>query len=131
MVLIDTSVWVDFFNGIDSTHTKCLRKLIAKEQEEIFYTGLILQEILQGIHLKKQRQQIFSDFEEFILIQPSLETHANAAEIFVSCREKGLTIRKSVDCVIASIALEFDLEVLHRDRDFMHISKVFPLKIRI
>lgn len=128
MVLVDTSVWADLFNGYLSTEASMLRRLIENETE-LFTTGLIVQEILQGISEKKKRAEIRSDLAEFVLISPSLQTHVEAAEIFAVCRRKGVTIRKSIDCVIAAIALEYDLELLHKDRDFAQITKVVPLKL--
>jgi len=128
MVLVDTSVWADLFNGHPSTEASMLRQLIENETE-LFTTGLIVQEILQGISDKEKRAEIRSDLTEFVLIDPSLQTHVEAAEIFAGCRKKGVTIRKSIDCAIAAITLEYDLELLHKDRDFAQIAKVFPLKL--
>lgn len=90
---------------------------------------LIVQEILQGISNWKKRAEIRADLAEFVRVDPSLQTHVEAAEIFVGCRKKGVTIRKSIDCVIAAIALEYDLELLQKDRDFVQIAKVFPLRL--
>lgn len=128
MVIVDTSVWADFLNGHISNEVIALKELIENE-EEIYLTGLIIQEILQGIKERKKRAQIRNELEEFIVITPSTQTHINSAELFCSCRKKGITIRKSIDCVIAQLAIEYDLQVLHKDRDFSSIAKAQPLKI--
>ncbi len=128
MVLVDTSVWADFLNGHASPEALALKGLI-EEEVDIFCTGLILQEVLQGIREKRQRAIIRKDLEEFVYIQPSLQTHIDSAELFFSCRKKGITVRKSIDCVIAMLAIEYDLEVLQKDRDFPMIAKVMPLKL--
>ena len=60
---------------------------------------------------------------------PSLLTHVNAAEIYDGCCKKGYTIRSSVDCLLAALALEYDLQLLERDKDFRFIAKVYPLEL--
>jgi hypothetical protein len=128
MVLVDTSVWADFLNGFGSQEALALKQLI-EDEVEIFTTGLILQEVLQGIREKRKRSAIRADLAEFVCIQPTVETYIEAAEIFASCRQRGITVRKSIDCVIAQLALEYDLEVLQKDRDFTQIAKVLPLRL--
>jgi hypothetical protein len=128
MVLVDTSVWADFLNGFGSQEALALKQLI-EDEVEIFTTGLILQEVLQGIREKRKRSAIRADLAEFVCIQPTVETHIEAAEIFASCRQRGVAVRKSIDCVIAQLALEYDLEVLQKDRDFTQIAKVLPLRL--
>lgn len=128
MVLVDTSVWADCLNGHASPQALTLRSLI-EDEVEIFTTGLIVQEVLQGIREKGKRAMIRKDLEEFICIQPSLQTHIDSAELFSTCRKKGITVRKSIDCVIAMLAIEYDLEVLQKDRDFPLIAQVMPLKL--
>jgi predicted nucleic acid-binding protein len=128
MVIVDTSVWADFLNGYSSKEAAALRELIENE-EEIYLTGLIVQEVLQGIREKKKRTEIRKDLEEFVIINPSTQTHIDSAELFCACRKKGITIRKSIDCLIARIAIEYDLQLLHKDRDFTAIAKAHSLKI--
>lgn len=100
------------------------------DEVDVFTTGIIVQEILNGIRLRKERAVIKDELTRFVLIMPSLTTHVQAAEIFDGCRKKGITIRSLVDCLIASLAMEYDLPVLENDRDYTHISTVFPLKIQ-
>ena len=90
---------------------------------------MILQEVLQGIREKRKRVAIRADLEEYVCILPSVQTHIEAAELFAICRKKGTTVRKSIDCVIAALAIEYDLEVLQKDRDFPLLAKVVPLKL--
>lgn len=129
MVIVDTTVWIDFLGGRQTTGVTCLEQLL-HDEVDIFTTGIIVQEILNGIKLRKQRAEIKDELNRFVLIMPSLNTHVQAAEIFDGCRKKGITIRSLVDCLIASLALEYDLPVLENDRDYTHISNVFPLKIQ-
>lgn len=128
MVLVDTSVWADLLNEYPSVEASAMHELLNSDAV-IFTTGVIIQEVLQGIKERKKRTEIGNDFEAFAFISPSWETHIQAAEVFCYCRKKGITVRKSVDILIAALALEYDLEVLHKDRDFPAIAKLFPLKL--
>jgi predicted nucleic acid-binding protein len=129
MVLVDTTVWIDFFGGRQTSGVTCLEQLL-HDEVDMFTTGIIVQELLNGIKLRKQRAEINDELKRFMLIMPSLNTHVQAAEIFDGCRKKGITLRSPVDCLIASLALEYDLPVLENDRDYTHIAQVFPLKIQ-
>jgi len=129
MLLVDTSVWADFLNGFPSPEADELVRAIHSE-EDIGYPAIILQEVLQGIARTAQRRKIRDDFQPFRYLPASLETHLQAAEIYCACRARGVTVRKSVDCLIAAIALEHDVELLEKDRDFRNIARVFPLRLR-
>jgi predicted nucleic acid-binding protein len=130
MVIVDTTVWIDFFKQRDTVQVHRLSEILHNE-EDVFTTGFILQEVLSGIKKKKERDEVSSDFKQFILIMPTLQTHIQAAEIFDGCLKRGLTIRKPVDCLIAALAMEYDLPVLEKDSDFKYISEAFPLKREI
>jgi len=127
MILVDTSVWVDFLDGTDNRETECFVKAL-EDELPIFYTGVILQEVLQGLLKKSERKLIEEEFEKLLLITPSVGDHILGAEIFTKCRSKGLTVRKTVDCLIASLAIQYELQLLARDKDFDFISKVYSLK---
>lgn len=127
MVLVDTSVWIDFFKQKETLHVARLEQIL-EDEEDVFTTGIIVQELLSGIKRKREREAVLADFRRFLLITPMLETHIQAAEIFDGCLKGGYTIRKPVDCLIAALAMEHDLAVLENDRDFGFIAAVFPLK---
>lgn len=128
MVIVDTTVWIDFLQGRATTPVYKLEELLA-EEIDIFTTGLIVQEVLSGIKIHRERVKVRRELENFILVMPTLATHMEAAELFDACRKKGYTIRSIVDCLIAALALEYDLAILENDRDYTHISRVFPLRI--
>lgn len=128
MILVDTSVWIDFFTGSDTPYRRILHKLIEKE-EEICITEIILTEILQGIKEDTAYETTKSYLLEFPIIKPKgRETYISAAEIYRKCRKKGKTIRKTIDCIIAAIAQENNLTILHNDNDFEVIKKCSGLK---
>ena len=127
MVIVDTTVWIDFLKGRATAPVAKLEALLA-EETDIFTTGLIVQEVLSGIKTNDERVNVRKELDRFIVVMPTIGTHVEAADIFDSCRKKGYTIRSAVDCLIAALALEYDLTILEKDRDYTHISRVFPLK---
>ncbi len=123
MILVDTSVWIDFLSGRDTPHRRKLHQLIEKE-EDICITEIILTEILQGIRDDKVYETTTSYLLEFPIIRSKgNETYIAAAEIYRKCRKQGDTIRKTIDCIIATIAKENNLSLLHNDSDFDVIKK--------
>ncbi len=128
MILVDTSVWIDFFHHhAEKAHVITLKKVMA--YEEIAICDVILMEILQGIRDEKQFQLI----KDYLLCLPCLEmnqaTYLQAADIYRELRKSGITIRKSIDCMIAAVALQNNCVFLQNDRDFEMIAKQFPLQL--
>lgn len=126
MVFVDTSVWIDFFRDQDTAEVIWLTK--ALEEDTIAYTGLVLQELFQGIGSARKRNLVERSFGPFVEIFPSRSTYRLAAELFRQSREKGHPIGSSVDCLFAACCLEQSLEILEKDRDYLYISRVSPLK---
>jgi hypothetical protein len=130
MILVDTSVWIDFLAGREIPHRHILRQLIEKE-EDIGITEIILTEILQGIKDDAVYETTKSYLLEFPIIRPKgIETYLAASEIFRKCRKHGRTVRKTVDCIIAAITQENGLTLFHNDNDFAIIEKCIGLKTR-
>jgi predicted nucleic acid-binding protein len=131
MYLIDTSVWIDFIRGKQNPSVEKLRSIL-KNKQDFGISSVIYQEILQGSD-SEQRFNAFRDyFNEFVFYHPKnpVESYAQAAYLYFSCRRKGITIRSTIDCLIAQIAIEHDLIILHSDKDFVNIAKVIhELKI--
>lgn len=127
MILVDSSVWIDFLVGADNPETEYLSQAMESEVP-IFYTGIILQEVLQGFLKQKQQALIRSEFQKLLQVTPSLEDHIFGAEIYTKCRSQGFTVRKSIDCLIAALALEYQLSLLDRDKGFEAIATCVPLR---
>lgn len=129
MILVDTSVWIDFLQGRDTAHRHTLHRLI-EEEEEICLTGIVLVEILQGIKVDKEAREIKDDLLAFPFYNPSeIDTYIEAANIYRQCMKNGKTVRKTIDCLIAAIAIENGLTLFHNDRDFSSIEQCTELKI--
>lgn len=130
MVLVDTSVWVDFFNGVSSREAGTLATLIAGD-EPVAITGIIVTEILQGLKSDRQAEKIQNLLTAFeYLDEMPSQDYARAAKIYRDCRAKGLTIRSTIDCVIAQIAVTRDARLLAKDRDFEAIARTIPLRLQ-
>ncbi len=128
MVLIDTTVWIDFFAGKQVPHVTVLERLI-KNRADICICGIILTEVLQGIREKREFRKTKELFNAMIFLPMPYSIFLGAAEIYRTLRRKGITIRSSVDCMIASVAIENDIMLLHNDRDFIPIEKHLGLKV--
>jgi len=129
MILVDTSVWIDFLNGANSKERHALHRLI-EEEEDISITEIILTEILQGIKEDENLKRVKDYLIEFPIRKPKgTETYLKAAEIYRDCRKKGKTVRKTVDCIIAAICIENGLTLLHKDSDFDLIGSCAGLKV--
>lgn len=120
-VLVDTSVWADFFNGFDSAEQRALARLIAGD-DEICTCGVVVAEVFQGLRRPAGRAEIEGLFRELVFLEPAgLEPYLRAADIYRRLRGKGVTVRSTIDCLIAVIAEENGCDVLSRDRDFAAI----------
>jgi predicted nucleic acid-binding protein len=128
VILVDTTVWIDFFRGRDTVQVKALERLIG-ENENICVCGVILTEVLQGIREDKDYSEASIRFESFIHLPMGPRTFKKAAEIYRMLRRTGVTIRNAVDCMIAAVAIEHDIPLLHNDRDFIPISQHCGLKV--
>lgn len=126
MLLIDSSVWIDWLRGSD---TDTVRFVQAREgQEELALTQMIYLEVLQGVSSERQfavTQKILGA-QTMLLPLHELETFAAAAQLYRQARQQGLTIRKSTDCLIAAIALEQGALLVHNDRDFLALAQSTP-----
>jgi len=128
MVLVDTTVWIDFFGDRPRPHVAVLQELI-ENSEDVCLCGIILTEVLQGIRHDSEYRKTKEYFDALLFLPMSWATYVRAADIYRSLRKKGITIRKPVDCMIAAVAIECEVPLLHNDRDFDRIAKHSKLKI--
>lgn len=128
-LLVDTTVWVNYLNGISDNKTDLLHESIRLDRT-VCITPTILQEILQGIRYDDQFEKVKNSLLGFnVLIWEPVPAAIQAAKLYRNLRSKGITIRKSNDCLIAAFALHFDLPLLHADKDFERIRKYYPLLV--
>ena len=128
MVLVDTTVWIDFLGNRPQPHVTALRRLI-ENGEDLCLCGLVLAEILQGIRSDSAYRTTRDYLGDLIYLPMRRATFVRAAEMYRSLRKKGVTIRKPVDCMIASVAIEHDVPLLHNDGGFEQIAGHSNLKV--
>lgn len=130
MILVDTSVLIDYFADRDNEEVEKFQKILDRGNPFGICLPVYL-EVLMGA----------KNDEEFKMLDSHLSTHhfyhlkydnfsyEQAAKIYYKCRKQGFTIASTIDCLIAQTAIENDLYLLHRDRDFDRIANVVPLKL--
>lgn len=127
MYLVDTSIWIDYFRNKENKGVQHFMDIM-DNKIPFGITGLIYQEILQGAATLKDFNQLtdYLNTQEFFHAKDEIISHQEAAKIYFNCRRKGLTVRSSIDCFIAQIAIENDLILLHNDNDYITIQKANP-----
>jgi predicted nucleic acid-binding protein len=128
MILVDTTVWIDFLKGQETPEAKCLERLIGAN-EDICVCGVILTEVLQGIREDKDYAAVSTRFDALVYLPMSQTTFKKAADLYRALRRKGVTIRNAVDCMIAAVAIEHNIPLLHHDRDYTAIAQHGGLKV--
>jgi predicted nucleic acid-binding protein len=117
VVIVDTTVWVDYLRGTRNPETDWLDR--EADQERLGLTDLILCEVLQGVRSDREFRRVREELLKFELFEAGGERLAvAAAQNFRSIREKGRTVRKTIDCLIAAFCLANGHALLHRDRNF-------------
>lgn len=127
MIIVDSSVWIDFFRGIESTETQKLESLLGIEP--IAMGDLILSEVLQGFKNDKdfkQAKKLLSNFECFSMVGE--KNAIKSSENYRFLRSKGITIRKTIDCLIATFCIENNHLLLFSDRDYLPFVAELKLK---
>ena len=116
-VLVDTSVWADFLNGHASKEQAVLADLLESD-DDICTCGIVVAEVFQGLRRDKGRDEIAQLFREMTFLEPGgIASYLRAAELYRMLRQKGKTIRSTIDCLIGALAEENGCYVLARDRD--------------
>ena len=127
MVLVDTTVWIDFFSGRSLPHVKEVEDLLIN-REDLCICGIVLTEVLQGIRKDSEFERTRDLFNNLIFLPMNYSIFLRSAEIYRSLRKRGITIRKPVDCMIASVALENEIYLIDNDKDFDPIEKHFAMR---
>ena len=130
MILVDTSILIDLFKGNENKAVDCFRGVI-EQQIPFGITSVIYQEVLQGANTKKEYALLdkYLRCQHFLHPKDPINTYAHAAQIYFMCRKKGITLRSTIDCLIACIAIESDFFLLQNDKDFLHMASVVDLKL--
>ncbi len=131
-IIVDSSVWIDFFNKNPTSKTEHLKYLLLNISwsSPVIILPLIMQEILQGIEEDNNYITVKENLQGFdCLHYDSYKISINAADLYRLLRKKGITVRKANDCLIAAICIDHKIPLLHNDKDFDNIAKHTSLKI--
>ena len=126
MILIDSSVWIAYFNGVEMPETNKLDNLLGKAP---LTTGdLILTEVLQGFRREKD-YKIAKELLTSLPVENLLNTSVaiQSADNFRLLRKRGITVRKTIDVIIATFCIENKYSLLHCDKDFLPFHKQLNL----
>jgi hypothetical protein len=127
MILVDSSVWIDYFNGRITRQTNILDSLVGNEL--IVVGDLILTEVLQGFQQVQDFNKARELLDRFIFREMlGKEIAVKSAMNYRTLRANGVTVRKTIDVIIATFCIENDLSLLHSDRDFRVMEEHLALK---
>jgi len=127
-LLVDSSVWIDYFNGQATLQTDHLDAILGRQ--EIVVGDLILAEVLQGFRHQKDFEQAQSALLKFpVMSMVGQDFALQSANNYRALRAKGITIRKTIDCLIATFCIESGFQLLHTDRDFDPFEEHLNLQV--
>jgi predicted nucleic acid-binding protein len=128
MVIVDTTVWIDYLNGVQTPQTDWLDTEV--ERQRLGLTDLILCEILQGVKTDEQATVTQRELTKFeVMPMSGIALAVAAAQNYRKLRAKGRTVRKTVDCLIATFCLTYGFTLLHNDRDFDPFEEILGLRV--
>ncbi len=128
MVIVDTTVWIDYFQGVENPETEWLNTEI--DRQRLGLTDIILCEVLQGVRddvVAKEVERRLLNLEVFDT--GGVAVAREAARNYRALRSRGHTVRKTIDCLIATFCLRGQHSLLHRDRDFDPFEKFLELSV--
>ena len=128
MVVVDSSIWIDYFNGTVSKETNWLDESLGIEP--IIMGDIILAEVLQGF----QNEKDFKTAKKLLLEIPFMDMIGQDLAIksamnYRSLRQKGITVRKTIDVMIGTFCIHNNFDLLHNDKDFDPLEKHLKLKV--
>ncbi len=128
MIIVDSNTWADFFNGFESPHVERLTTAL-EEEADLAVLPIIVTEVLQGFRTDAGFRRARAVLVPLAVIEPTLDCHVRAAQLFRRLRGAGVTVRGAVDCVIAQTCLDLDVTLLSPDTDFERIAVHTPLRL--
>jgi hypothetical protein len=128
VIIVDTTVWVDYLRGTRNPETEWLET--EADRKRLGLTDLILCEVLEGVRDEQEFGLVQSELERFELFETGGEELAiAAARNYGRIREEGRTVRKTIDCLIATFCMAHGHALLHRNRDFDAFEQILGLAV--
>jgi predicted nucleic acid-binding protein len=129
VIVVDTSVWIDFFRDSGTWQVEHLAQLIA-DDEPVALTDIVFTEILQGLSSDREARRVERRLCAFdVLRLDDLDDFRRAASLYRQARTAGIIIRRTLDCLIASVCVRHDVPVLHADADFDRLAACTDLRV--
>jgi len=128
VVIVDTTVWVDYFRGTRNAETDWLDAEL--DRQRLAVTDLVVGEVLQGVRDEVAARQVERRLLELEVFETGgVDLAREAARNYRTLRGRGHTVRKTVDCLIATVCLRGQHALLHRDRDFDPFERILRLAV--
>ena len=129
MLVVDSSVWIDFFNDVDTPGAQLLQHLLDRGEVRVVVPDLVLFEVLRGFRFEHEYRQARL-LMQTLSIEPvgGAEVALAAAQHYRSLRAQGITVHSAIDVLVASFCIENDYALLHRDRDFTAFEELRGLR---
>ena len=125
MILVDTSAWVEFLRGTDSPVCDAVDRLL---DDDLASCDAVSMELLAGARDEQQLTQLRGLLARTTVLPTTPADYELAAALYRSCRSRGETVRRLIDCLIAAVAVRADLEILHADADFEVLARHTDLR---
>ena len=130
MILVDSSVWIDYFRGTATRKSEFLSRQIDAGGVEIAAGDLIVAEVLQGFRSEKQAREAVAAFDLIETVDIGGRTLAvKSAHNYRLLRAKGVTVRSTIDCLVATFCIERRIRLLHDDRDYDPFARHLGLRV--
>lgn len=126
MIIVDTNVWADYFNGQGSPYVERLQAALIAE-EDLTVIPIIVTEVLQGFRTERGFRRARKVLIDLPALDPPIDSHVRAAQLYRTLRRNGITVRGAIDCVIAQFCIDIDATLLSPDADFERIAEYTEL----
>jgi predicted nucleic acid-binding protein len=128
VVIVDTTVWIDYFQGISNPETDWLHAEL--DRQRLGLTDIILCEVLQGVRNESTAKNVERELLKLeVLDMGGVDLAREAARNYRTLRSRGYTVRKTIDCLIATFCIRERHSLLHRDRDFDPFERFLALSV--
>lgn len=128
MVIVDTTVWVDYFQGVENPETEWLNTEL--DRQRLGVVDLILCEVLQGVRDEVSAREVERSLLRLEMFETGgLNLARESARNYRTLRRRGRTVRRTIDCLIATFCLRGEHSLLHRDRDFDPFEEFLGLSV--
>jgi predicted nucleic acid-binding protein len=130
VLVVDSSVWIDFFSGNENSARATLRRVLNEGEVRVVVPDLVLFEVLRGFRHERDLRNARDLMESLsVEVAGGFEAALEAAHHYRSLRAAGVTVRSGIDVLVASFCIEQDYALLHRDRDFAAFERHRGLRV--